>query len=454
MRTQIVIIGGGPSGLLLGQLLHRAGIDAVVLERKTRDYVLGRIRAGVLETGLVKLMEEAGVADRLHAEGFVHDGTQIAVGDQMFHVDFKALTGTPVIVYGQTEVTRDLYDAREAAGAQTIFEVEDVVIHDADGDHPHVTFTRHGHAQRRYNYSGALSTGSLAAGGTLGILIPPSVILVLYALMAEQNIAKMFVAAMIPGILAAIGYMIAVAVYVRIRPGEGPAAPAASWAERLASLRETWSIILIFGVVVVGMYGGWFTPTEGAAVGAFGAFVLAVLHGGMRMGGLITCLQGTAKTSAMIFLIMLGAEMFNAFLSATQTPMLAATMIAESGLSPMMVLAAILLLYLAMGCVMDSMSMLLLTIPIFYPIIAGLDFGMSREDTLIWFGILAVVVVEVGLITPPVGMNVFVINGMARDVPMWESFRGVMPFLISDVLRILLLVAFPAITLGLVRALG
>lgn len=307
---------------------------------------------------------------------------------------------------------------------------------------------------RRFNYSGALSTGSLAAGGTLGILIPPSVILVLYALMAEQNIAKMFVAAMIPGILAAIGYMIAVAVYVRIRPGEGPAAPAASWAERLASLRETWSIILIFGVVVVGMYGGWFTPTEGAAVGAFGAFVLAVLHGGMRMGGLITCLQGTAKTSAMIFLIMLGAEMFNAFLSATQTPMLAATMIAESGLSPMIVLAAILLLYLAMGCVMDSMSMLLLTIPIFYPIIAGLDFGMSREDTLIWFGILAVVVVEVGLITPPVGMNVFVINGMARDVPMWESFRGVMPFLISDVLRILLLVAFPAITLGLVRALG
>lgn len=307
---------------------------------------------------------------------------------------------------------------------------------------------------RRYNYSGALSTGSLAAGGTLGILIPPSVILVLYALMAEQNIAKMFVAAMIPGIIAAIGYMIAVAVYVRIRPGEGPAAPAASWAERLTSLRETWSIILIFGVVVAGMYGGWFTPTEGAAVGAFGAFVLAVLHGGMRMGGLITCLQGTAKTSAMIFLIMLGAEMFNAFLSATQTPMLAATMIAESGLSPMMVLAAILLLYLAMGCVMDSMSMLLLTIPIFYPIIAGLDFGMSREDTLIWFGILAVVVVEVGLITPPVGMNVFVINGMARDVPMWESFRGVMPFLISDVLRILLLVAFPAITLGLVRALG
>ncbi|HHY03051.1 MAG TPA: 4-hydroxybenzoate 3-monooxygenase [Paracoccus sp.] len=148
MRTQVVIIGGGPSGLLLGQLLHRKGIDAVVLERKTRDYVLGRIRAGVLETGLVRLMEEAGVADRLHREGYVHDGTQIAWDGGMFHIDFKQLTGTPVVVYGQTEVTRDLYDAREAVGAQTIFQVDDVVIHDADSDRPHVTYTRAGQNHR------------------------------------------------------------------------------------------------------------------------------------------------------------------------------------------------------------------------------------------------------------------------------------------------------------------
>lgn len=307
---------------------------------------------------------------------------------------------------------------------------------------------------RRYNYSGALATGSLAAGGTLGILIPPSVILVLYALMAEQSIPKMFVAAMVPGVLAAVGYMLAIAIFVRRHPEEGPAGPRVDWPGRLIALRETWTIILIFALVIVGMYRGWFTPTEAAAVGAFGAGVLAVFHGGMRLKGLMECLRGTATTSAMIFLIMLGAETFNAFLAQTQTPMLAAQAIQNSGMSPMLILAAILLLYMALGCVMDSMSMLLLTIPIFYPIIGGLDYGMPREDTLIWFGILAVVVVEVGLITPPVGMNVFVINGMAKDVPMWESFRGVLPFLISDLIRIVLLVLFPFISLWLVRLLG
>ncbi|KGJ04251.1 TRAP transporter, DctM subunit [Paracoccus halophilus] len=307
---------------------------------------------------------------------------------------------------------------------------------------------------RRYNYSGALATGSLAAGGTLGILIPPSVILVLYALMAEQSIAKMFVAAMVPGVLAALGYMLAVAIFVRRNPEDGPAGPRATWPERLEALRETWSLILIFALVIVGMYRGWFTPTEAAAVGAFGTGLLAILHGGLRLQGLMACLRGTATTSAMIFLILLGAETFNAFLAQTQTPMLLANAIQQSGLTPMLVLLAMLLLYLLLGCVMDSMSMLLLTIPIFYPIIAGLDFGMPREDTLIWFGILAVVVVEVGLITPPVGMNVFVINGMAKDVPMIESFRGVLPFLISDIIRIAVLILFPVITLGLVRVFG
>ncbi len=306
---------------------------------------------------------------------------------------------------------------------------------------------------RRYHYSGALATGALAAGGTLGILIPPSVILVLYALMTEQSIALMFLAAMVPGVLAAIGYMVAVAVFVRRNPQDGPAGPRAGWSERLATLRQTWTLILIFGLVIVGMYRGWFTPTEAAAVGAFGTGLLAVLHGGMRLPGIARSLRGTATTTAMIFLILLGAETFNAFLAQTQTPMLLASAIQGAGLSPMLVLLAMLALYLLLGCVMDAMSMLLLTIPIFYPIIAGLDFGMPREETLIWFGILAVVVVEVGLITSPVGMNVFVINAMARDVPMLESFRGVLPFLVSDIIRIAILIAFPAVTLGLVRLL-
>ncbi|HEX6112574.1 MAG TPA: TRAP transporter large permease, partial [Geminicoccaceae bacterium] len=211
---------------------------------------------------------------------------------------------------------------------------------------------------RRYKYSGALSTGTLAAGGTLGILIPPSVILVVYAILTEQNIAKLFIAALVPGIIAALGYVAAIAVFVRIDPQAGPAGKRASGRERLSSLAETWPVLLIFVLVIGGIYAGWFTPTEGAAVGAFGTGALAFVHG-MRLSGLIDCLKGTAETTAMIFLILLGAALYNAFLALTRMPMDAAEMIAASGLSPMMVMAAILLLYLALGCLMDSLSMIL-----------------------------------------------------------------------------------------------
>ena len=296
---------------------------------------------------------------------------------------------------------------------------------------------------RRYNYSGALSTGALAAGGTLGILIPPSVILVLYALMAEQSIAKMFVAAIVPGLLAAFGYILAVAVFVRRHPEDGPAGPRASLGEKLAALGETWSIIAIFALVIVGMYRGWFTPTEAAAVGAAGAGLLAVLHGGMRLKGLLECLRGTATTSAMIFLILLGAEMFNAFLAQTRSPMLAAEAITSSGLSPMLVLMAMLLLYLALGCVMDSMSMLLLTVPIFFPLVTSLGFDP------VWFGIIVVVVTEISLITPPVGLNVFVLKGVVGDVTTATIFRGVTPFWMVDILRLILLLLLPGIVLFL-----
>jgi C4-dicarboxylate transporter, DctM subunit len=304
---------------------------------------------------------------------------------------------------------------------------------------------------RRHRYSGALATGALAAGGTLGILIPPSVILVIYALLVEANIATMFLAAFVPGILAAIGYLLAIAVYVRIDPAAGPAGEKASLARRLRSLRDIWSVLLIFVVVIGGIYTGVFTPTEGAAFGAIGTGILAVVHGGMRWEGFIDALLGTAQATAMIFLILFGAELFNAVIALSRMPVQAAALISGSGLSPYAILVGMLLFFLLLGCVMESLSIILISVPIFYPLIALMDFGMGPEDLKIWFGILALIVVEVGLITPPVGMNVFIINSMARDVPMLDTFKGVAPFLISDMVRIAILIAFPAVTLFLVH---
>jgi tripartite ATP-independent transporter DctM subunit len=303
---------------------------------------------------------------------------------------------------------------------------------------------------KRLNYSGRLSTGSLAAGGTLGILIPPSVVLVVYAILTEQSIGKLFLAAMGPGVLAALGYMIAIAIFVRFDPKAGPAAPKATLAVRLKTLAELMPVIVIFVVVMGGIYGGIFTPTEGAAVGAASTGLLAA-YNGMRWKGVVDCLLGTASLTAMIFLILIGADLFNAFLAITQMPNQAAVAIASSGFSPMTVLFLILLFYLVLGCVMDSMSMILITIPVLFPIVMGLDYGLSPEHTAIWFGILVLIVVEMGLITPPFGLNVFVINSMAPDVPMAESFRGVLPFLASDFVRVGILILFPIVTLGLLR---
>jgi C4-dicarboxylate transporter DctM subunit len=304
---------------------------------------------------------------------------------------------------------------------------------------------------RRHNYAGSLATGALAAGGTLGILIPPSVILVIYAILVEANIATMFLAAFIPGILAAIGYIIAVAVYVRINPEAGPAGERATRAQRLRSLVDIWPVVAIFVIVIGGIYTGVFTPTEGASFGAIGTGILAFTYGKMRFDGLVECILGAAEATAMIFLILLGAELFNAVIALSRMPVQAAELIETSKLSPFVILIAMMIFYLALGCVMESLSIILVTVPIFYPIIEGMDFGMSPEELKIWFGILALIVVEVGLITPPVGMNVFIINSMAREIPMLETFKGVTPFLISDFVRVGLLMAFPALTLCLVR---
>lgn len=305
---------------------------------------------------------------------------------------------------------------------------------------------------KRFNYSGALATGTLAAGGTLGILIPPSVILVIYAIITEQNVAKMFLAAFIPGFLAAFGYMVTVAIYVRLNPEAGPAGDKTDTKEKIQSLFGVIPAAILFVVVIGGIYAGVFTPTEAATFGVIGTGLFAWWNG-ITKDQLVESLTGTAVSTAMIYMILLGANIFNAFLTQTQLPQTLAQIIGDSGYSPMLILMLILFMYLILGCVMDSLSMILLTIPIFFPIIQVLDFGLSPEETAIWFGIIALIVVEVGLITPPVGLNVFVINKLAKDVPMVESFKGVMPFLISDFIRVGILVAFPVLTLYLVRVL-
>ena len=302
---------------------------------------------------------------------------------------------------------------------------------------------------RQYGYAGGFATATLAAGGTLGILIPPSVVLVIYAILTEQNIAKLFLAAIIPGVLAALGYVLAISIYVRLFPDSAGTRPAVPYSERFTALLRVWPVLLVFGLVVGGIYGGWFTPTEGAAVGAFGTGLIALLNGGLRWRTLVESFVVTARSSAMIFFIVLGAAFYNGFLALTQVPQELSGWVVDQGYSPMVVLSLILVFYLVFGCLMDSLSMILLTIPIFFPVISVLDFGMSPEHVAIWFGILVLIVVEVGLITPPVGMNLFVINTMSRETPMIETYKAVIFFVGSDLVRVVILVMFPAITLFL-----
>ena len=304
---------------------------------------------------------------------------------------------------------------------------------------------------KRHGYSGRLSTGTLAAGGTLGILIPPSVPLVIYAILTEQNIAKLFAAAMVPGIIAMLGYMIAIAIYVRMVPGQAPDVDDEREAMTWQTLAGILPIAAIFVLVFGGIYGGLFTPTEGAAVGAAATFIAALLKREITWRKFKHCFYATAESSAMIFLIFIGADVMNASLTLTQIPNQLATVINGWGLPPLMVVSAIMLFYVVLGAVMDELSMILLTIPIFFPMIMGMDFGMTKEYTAIWFGIMVLMTVGFGMLAPPVGLNVYVVNGMAKDVPMAESYKGVMPFLISDTIRTIVLLLFPSISLTLVK---
>jgi len=307
---------------------------------------------------------------------------------------------------------------------------------------------------RRYRYSPELATGTLAAGGVLGILIPPSVVLVVYAIVVEASIVTMFIAAFIPGLIAVLFFLITIAIYVRVRPNAGPAGDRVSRQEFTEATVKVAPVLGIFGVVIGGIYFGFFNPTPAAAVGVFLVFAFGLARGAIRWPGFKAALLETAKTSGMIYLILLGAQLLNIFMARGGVPQAAAAMTANSGLSPMMILFLLILALIFLGCLMDSLSMILLAIPFFWPVISVLDFGMSVEDLKVWFGILALVLVELGLITPPVGMNVFVINAMAKDVPMSRTFLGVMPFFVAELFRVALLVAFPALTLWLPKVLA
>jgi C4-dicarboxylate transporter DctM subunit len=299
---------------------------------------------------------------------------------------------------------------------------------------------------RRYGYSGALATGSLAAGGTLGILIPPSLILVIYAILTESSLAHLFVAAIIPGAIAVIGYAAAIGVYVRINASAGPAAEREDWSLRIGSLQAVWPVVVIFVVVIGGIYQGVFTPTEGAAVGAAATGLLSWTVGNMRLDGIKDALLDTARLTGMIFLILIGAEFYSSFLALSQLPQALAGWIADLGWPSLAIIILIVVIYLILGCVMDTIAMILVTIPVFLPVILKLQFGLSEEALVVWFGIMVLTVAEVGLITPPIGINVFVINSMAPDVPMTETFKGIVPFFLSDLVRIAIIIAVPTTT--------
>jgi tripartite ATP-independent transporter DctM subunit len=306
---------------------------------------------------------------------------------------------------------------------------------------------------RAHGYHGRLSTATLATGGTLGILIPPSVPLVVYAILTEQNIAKLFAAALVPGLLAAVGYVIVVSIYCRVRPDLATPSEPLPWLQRWRALASIWPIVVIFVVVFGGIYTGIFSPTEGAAVGALGTFVAGLAQRELDVPAIERCFVGAAETSAMVFMIFLGADMMNSALSLTQMPANLASWVAGLPVPPLAIVAAVLLFYVVLGCVMDELSMILLTIPVLFPAIMGLDlWGLQPEPKAIWFGILVLMVMSIGLIAPPVGLNVYVVNSIAKDVPMAETYKGVLPFLASDALRTIALLFFPGFSLGLVNA--
>jgi C4-dicarboxylate transporter DctM subunit len=301
---------------------------------------------------------------------------------------------------------------------------------------------------RRYGYPQSFSTGVIAAGGTLGAMLPPSTVLAVYGVITQQDIGKLFVAGVLPGLLAMSMYVMTVALIVAVRPNLLPAGRATSWKERLLGLRDVWAPLVLFAFVIGGLYGGWFTPTEAGGMGAGGAFVLGVLRRRLSRAGIREALLQATRTAAAVFTVLIGALLFGYFLTITQTPQKVTEFLTGLGLGRYEVLALIMVMYLVLGCLMDAMAMIILTVPIIFPVITALGFDP------IWFGVIIVMTVELGLIHPPVGMNVFVIKSVVKDVSFTTIFKGVLPFVATDILRLAILIAFPAIATYLPQRMG
>jgi tripartite ATP-independent transporter DctM subunit len=292
---------------------------------------------------------------------------------------------------------------------------------------------------RRFNYPQSFSTGVIAVGGTLGAMLPPSTVLAVYGIITQQDIGKLFIAGICPGLLAIAMHMITIGVIGHVRPGFLPAGPRSSWDERIRALGDVWSPLLLFLFVIGGLYGGLFIPTEAGAVGAVGAFVIGVLRGKLSGANILQALLQATRTAAAVFTVLIGALLFGYFLTITQTPQHVTTFLAGLGVGPYGVLALILLMYLVLGCLMDAMAMIILTVPIVFPVVSALGFDP------IWFGVVIVMTVELGLIHPPVGMNVFVIKSVIKDVNVSTIFIGVLPFVVTDIVRLVILIAFPTL---------
>jgi C4-dicarboxylate transporter, DctM subunit len=296
---------------------------------------------------------------------------------------------------------------------------------------------------KKHGYSDELATGAIASGGTLGILIPPSTIMVIYGIITETNIGKLFIAGILPGIVAITLLCCAAWLYAVLKPGAGPAAERFTWGQRLAAVRGVWGVAVLFVLVIGGIYGGVFTATEGAGVGAAGAFVFALFRGALNPKILMEVLVDSARTTAMLFTILIAAMIFTSFINFTTMPGDLRDFVLQFSPHPVMVVVAMMGIYLMLGMVMEELAIVLLTIPVFFPIIVGLGFDP------IWFGVLIVTIVEIGLISPPVGLNLFVINSLVPGVGLGSIYRGVWPFVMADVVRLGVLIAFPAISLWL-----